>query len=419
MKKLSEWLEYISSLYPQAIDLDLSRMWPIVNDLGVKNFSCPVITVGGTNGKGSCVRFLESIYHAAGYRVGAYTSPDLFRFNERIRLNTEEIDDHSLIAAFEHIEKIRNHQPLTFFEFSTLAALYWFSQQNLNVLILEVGLGGRLDSVNVVNTDVAVIATIGIDHIDRLGPDRESIGYEKAGIFRTNKPVVCGDPDPPHTVTDAAARLHCPFYGLGKNFSYEMQGNSWTWKNEQHQLSSLSIPQLPMQNAATSLMVVELLQNKLSVSRAAIDLGVQRATLPGRFEIIHTPRVCVFDVAHNPSAALWLAEQLRTRCSAKKTIAVVGMLKDKLIPETIEPLQPLIDEWFIAGLSGPRGHDGSQIIEHLRANAKKNWYNFASVAEALRAAFAAAEKNETRVVIFGSFHTVAEAKSYLSLNELS
>lgn len=408
---LSEWLDYIAHLHPFAIDMGLSRVSVIADQLGLTKIKCPVITVGGTNGKGSCVSFLENIYLAAKYKVGAYTSPHLLEFNERIRLDGLSIDDESLIKAFEVIEKARGNQTLTFFEFTTLAALYIFQQAPLDVLILEVGLGGRLDAVNVVDADLSVITTIDLDHMDRLGPTRDSIAREKVGIMRAGKPTVCGDPNPPDIILKTAEELNSSLFGFGKCFSYQLEQDQWHWSGPKKKYLGLPMLTLKYQNAATSLMVVELLQNRLPVKLNAIKEGLGATYLPGRFEKITISSIpCILDVGHNPQAAHWFAEQLHSE-SKCRTLAVIAMLKDKVVDQTLHFLLPLVDSWYLAGLDCPRGGDSSHIVDYLSAKKVKSWYNFASVKEAFAAALKTCHDGiETRIIVFGSFHTVAAVK---------
>jgi dihydrofolate synthase/folylpolyglutamate synthase len=416
-KDLSEWLQYIEQLHPSTMDLGLQRVGPLAEALRLTHFRCPVIIVGGTNGKGSVVRTLEHLYSKAGYRVAAYTSPHLLRFNERIRLNMQEVDDHSLIDAFGVIEQGRGEVSLSFFEFTTLAALYLFQQESLDVVILEVGLGGRLDAVNVIEADVAVLTTVDIDHTDWLGPDRESIGTEKSGIFRFKQSVVCGDSNPPKTVLDVVKRLECDFHCLNQNFNFELGLSSWSWESQADQFANLPLTILKCQNVATSLMVLQLLQDRLPVLKSLIYQEIGQIFLSGRFEKIQQKTVhFILDVAHNPQSTEWLAEQLsQIRAESKKILAVVGMLKDKPIQDSLAHLTPYVDEWYVAGLSNvTRGANAEQISLSLAALEAKIWYNFNTVADALEAARKTCDDSLTCILVFGSFHTVAETKEWLN-----
>ncbi len=412
-KTFVEWLDYLNSLYPREIDLGLERVASIAKKNSLEKFSCPVITVGGTNGKGSVVRFLESIYLAAGYRVAAYTSPHLLRFNERLRINGQEITDDEFVDAFECIEQSRGNQSLTFFEFTTLAALLICQRRTLDVIILEVGLGGRLDAVNIVNSDVAVITSIAIDHTDWLGPDRDSIGREKAGIFREGKPAVCGDPNPPNVVREIAQSLQSPWYGFCEQFSVKIVGANWEWRGPHLSYCQLPLPELKLQNAAMSLMVVDLLQSRVPVTQYAVIRGLKTACLPGRWERATAGSVpVIFDVAHNPQATTYLAEQLSRAPSEGRTLAVVGMLKDKDIKGSLSPLLPLVSEWYTASLNVPRGASGADLATCLATHGVECCYNFASVETALAVALERCCSND-RILVFGSFYTVGIAKQYL------
>jgi dihydrofolate synthase/folylpolyglutamate synthase len=404
MQSLTEWLNYLEALNPHKIILGLERLTPVAQQLNITHFSCPVITVTGTNGKGSCVAILEAILTAAGYRVGAYTSPHLLRFNERIRINTQEINDEVLCNAFAVIQQevTRLKIPLTYFEFITLAALKIFRDANLDVLILEVGLGGRLDAVNIISADIAVITTVDIDHTEWLGKDRASIAREKAGIFRSKHDAICGDFDPPQNLLEIAKELNVRLHCIHKDFSFSQLQNTWHWQSKKILWKNLPLPKFTCQNAATALMVIELLQAKLTISLAAIQNGLLKAFLPGRLQQCGN---IIFDVAHNPHATHWLAKQLAV-ISKQRYIAVIGMLADKDIPGSLAPFCQQIDAWYVGTLPGPRGADSSVLLRALQAMGIKRCYNFASVAEAFLKAKQACENND-RIVVFGSFYTVA------------
>jgi dihydrofolate synthase/folylpolyglutamate synthase len=401
---LQQWLQYLESLNPHKIQLGLERVQAVAERLQVNQFSCPVITVTGTNGKGSTVAFLESILHAAGYRVGAYTSPHLFNFNERIRLLNTAIDNEKLCEAFAAVEHARNKTTLTYFEFTTLAAFILFKQADLDVLILEVGLGGRLDAVNIIDADIAVITAIGIDHVEWLGADRESIGYEKAGIFRANKFVVCGDVNPPQSVLEQAEKLCAKLFCKGRDFFYHKNKSDWDWQGSQTKLSHLPVPILDIENAATALMVLQLLQPGLPADFIATKTGIQNAFLPARFQQLDN---CIFDVAHNPQAAEWLANKLAQNPISGRTFAVVGMLADKDIPGTLRAMLPAIEEWHVADLIGPRAAKGELLAKALEQIGVMRYYNHPSIVQAYKTVQRLAGKQD-RVVIFGSFYTIVE-----------
>lgn len=415
---VSTWLDYINQLHHKEMDFGLDRLLTVATPVGWQRFSCPVITVTGTNGKGSCVRFLENIFTAAGFKTGAYTSPHLMCFNERIRIGNQNVDDQTLISAFQAVEQQRDSCSLSFFEFTFLAALQIFQNAALDVLILEVGLGGRLDAVNIVDADVAVITTIDLDHMDILGPDRESIAAEKAGIFRAKRPVVCGDPDPPANCRGIAKKLQAPWYGLNESFHYQVLPSEphWQWQGVQNGYDQLPPIQLKHQNAATSLMVVELLQDRLPVTEMALKTGLATTTLAGRFEkIIHDSVSCYLDVAHNPQGARWLAEQWRSVSVpvTGRRIAVFGMLSDKDIAGTGQSLLNYIDSWYVATLSVSRGANALQLQSVLLAQGAKNCHTFSTVEQALQAALADASLDSSVILVFGSFYTVAAARQFL------
>lgn len=414
MRTLADWVSYINSLHTREIDLGLERIKNLAQALQLDRFSCPVIVVGGTNGKGSVVKFIESIYLAAGYQVAAYTSPHLLHFNERLRINGQDVSDEKLIAAFNYVEQHRQGQSLTFFEFTTLAIFYICQQLPLEVLILEVGLGGRLDAVNIVDADVSVITNVDIDHKDFLGDTRELIGREKAGIARADKPLVCGDINPPQTVIETIQQLSTPFFVLGKQFNVRKHTDSWDWIGPDLSYLRLPLPELKIENAATSLMVIDLLQTRLPVTQYAVIIGVKRARLPGRFERMPASVPLIFDVAHNPQAVEYLGVQLQQQSIAGKTKAVVGMLADKEIEACLAVLMGCVDGWYIAGLEKEttRGASAQQLSNYLGTKTEKSCYNFASVGEALSKAMADSQPTD-RIVIFGSFYTVALAKQHL------
>ena len=369
--------------------------------------------MAGTNGKGSVIKSTESIYLSAGYRVAAFTSPHILKFNERLRVNGEEVSDEALMKAFSFIEKARGDQSLSFFEFTTLSILFICQRTALDVLLLEIGLGGRLDAVNIVEPTVSVITNIDIDHTEWLGSDRESIGREKAGIIRANKPIVCGDPEPPHSVLQVAQARHAPMYRLGEAFSLESSSSSWSWLGPRINYVRLPLPTLKLQNVATSLMTIEYLQEYLPVTQYAIMLGIKRATLPGRFEVVSQPRTVIYDVAHNPQATAYLAEKMQALPSSGRTFAVLGMLSDKDIAGALAPLTEGVDVWYVAGLEVERGASEQELVSELTAQGVKSCYNFSSVKAAMNQAISDSREQD-RVLVFGSFHTVSIAKEALS-----
>lgn len=404
-RSLYEWLCHWGALHPKVMDLGLERITRLADRLGVRKFKCPVITVGGTNGKGSTVNFLSSIYHKAGYRVGAYTSPHLLRFNERMCVNGEPISDTALCYIFQAIENIRDQVSLTYFEAATLAAFYYFQQVSLDIIILEVGLGGRLDAVNCVDADLAIITTISLDHTEILGKNRANIALEKAGILRPGKPAICGDLNPPDVLLQVAENLGVPLWLLGREFNYQETKQDWSWKHGDT-VYSLSKPHLPVQNAATALAAITRLQERIMVSQQHIEQGIKDATMAGRFQMIqHEPQVLV-DVAHNPESGKYLANKLENQTCTGKTYAVVGMLNDKDQENTVSHLLDIVDAWLIAPLLVIRGSDGSVLMRFL-TNKGVRVSRYSSVREAYITALKQATTHD-RIIVFGSFHTVSE-----------
>ena len=402
----AEWLKYLESLPSGLSEIredNFEKIKKLAESLGVTKFSGKVITIAGTNGKGSCVAFLENILIDAGYKVGAYISPHLLRYNERIRLNGHDIDERSLLNAFEIVYGIcnKNNIVLNYFEFSTIAALLIFKQQKLDFLLLEVGLGGRIDPVNIVDPDIAVITTISLDHVEQLGNTRESIGREKAGIMRPQSAVVCGDANPPLSIYSCAKKIKAKLYCLNKDFYYYVNSTSWIWvdKDEKKEITDLPIPKLPVQNAATSLKVISLLKKIITIDDKAVVSGLQKASLPGRFQFIPVMgKKCEFivDVAHNPESAVLLAQKITKRQEinfCKRSLAVVSMLKDKDIIATLQPLVKIIDVWYIAELDSVRASTLEQLQDALRSLGVKNFFNFISIENALRQVIADCDDN--------------------------
>jgi dihydrofolate synthase/folylpolyglutamate synthase len=407
-RSLAQWLEYIERQHPQAIALGLDRAVKVFDALKI-GISCPVITVGGTNGKGSTCAMLEAILQAAGYRTGLYTSPHLARYNERVRIGGREADDAALCEAFAAVEAARGDVPLTYFEFGTLGAFFLFHREKLDALVLEVGLGGRLDAVNLVDADCAVLTSVGIDHTEFLGNTREEIGREKAGIFRPGKPAVIADPDPPSTVLESKAKLLL----LGKDFGYRPEGTQWSYWGPSGKRGGLAHPALrgvnQLRNASAALCALDALRERLPVAMQEVRLGLAEVALPGRFQVLPGRPQVILDVAHNPQAAAVLAANLGDSGYAPETIAVFGMLKDKDIAGVIRAVAPRITRWHLATLPRPRGMDSaslSRIFSKLKI--KEPVTQHPSVSAALEAAKGEAKGND-KIVVFGSFLTVAGA----------
>lgn len=402
---LVTWLHYLEHLHAQAIDLGLERVKQVAGHLQLLQPAPTVFTVAGTNGKGTTCCTLESILLAAGLRVGVYSSPHLVRYTERVRIQGKELPEALHTQAFADIEAGRGAVSLTYFEFGTLSALQLFKQANLDVVILEVGLGGRLDATNIVDADVSVVTSIAIDHTDWLGNDRESIGREKAGIFRQGRPAVVGEPDMPGTIADVAAEKGAQLHRRGRDWEYSMQRETWSWQDKQRELSRLPLPNVPLANAATALAALH--YSSLNVSEEAIRQGLQHAALPGRFQTVQASPRLILDVAHNPHAAAYLANRLAELPKTGKVRAVVGMLSDKDIAGTLAHLTPLVDAWYCAPLEGPRGATAQQIAEHLTRS-----QSFLDVVTAWKQAMSEATEQDI-VIVCGSFHTVAHVMEAL------
>jgi len=441
---LDDWLRWQETLHPQKIDLSLERVAAVWQQLSADLGHAKVITVAGTNGKGSCVAMLESILLAAGYHVGAYTSPHLLHYNERIRINGQMVSDETLCQAFARVDQARGETTLSYFEFGTLAALLLFAglapaAQALDVVLLEVGLGGRLDAVNIIDADIALILSIAIDHSEWLGTDRDSIAIEKAGIFRHGRAAVCGDPDPPAALLDQACLQDVPLYCLGREYHQVSQPGSvsrapatWTWYDGQRRLDGLPKPHLEgdiqLDNAASVLQVLLLLEHELPLTDAAISAGLSRVRLPGRYQRLYCRppalQLCradddqavaiIADVAHNPAAAVALAQSLKEDKVSGATRAVFGMLKDKDMAAVVAALDNEIDYWYVTEPAAERACPATVLYAELQqvdVNGRQGRIRLcdgvdAAVQQALLDA-SAADGND-RLLVFGSFYTVAE-----------
>jgi len=414
--RLDQWLEWQQSAHPLAIDLGLERVARVLDRTGWAGFRQPVITVGGTNGKGSCVALIDALLRAGGHRVGTFTSPHLVDYRERIRIDGEWVSEASLLAAFERIADALGGDSLTFFEFNTLAALLVFETAAPDAVVLEVGLGGRLDAVNVVAADVAVIVSVGLDHMEYLGPDVESIGREKAGIFRRGRAAVCGMPQPPRAVLEVARSVGAKLQLRDRDFSWvERTDGRWDYRDSRGGLAGLPLPALQgvaqVGNAATALAAWRELSSRLPLSRAAIERGLAGVQLPGRFQRVPAASgfEWVFDVAHNPDAAAVLAASLARHPVPGRTLAVCGMLADKDVPAVLAALQGSVDRWIAAATDGPRGLSAADLVARGAA-AGIVMTPGGTVCDAMQAAARDAGAGD-RIVVFGSFHTVGPALS--------
>ena len=416
---LAAWLERIERLHPRQIELGLERVRLVAERMALRIEAISII-VGGTNGKGSTCAMLESILLAAGYRVGCYTSPHLMHFNERARINGEAASDEQLIEQFEAVEAARGDSSLTWFEFTTLAILRLFERSSLDVLVLEVGMGGRLDAVNIVDADCSIVTCIDIDHAEFLGDTREAIGFEKAHIYRPGRPAICTDPVPPQSLIDHASSIGADLWRFGQDFNYSGDRQQWSYGGRSQRRNSLAYPALrganQLLNASGVLAALEALRARLPVSAQAIRQGLASVELPGRFQVLAGRPAVVLDVGHNPHAAAHLAANLDNMGFFPYTFAVFGMLADKDIDATISHLRSRVDHWLCVDLSGPRGSSAADLAARLRkagvipgegVDAERTISCFASPREAFAAAHERAGEND-RIVVFGSFLTVAD-----------
>lgn len=407
---LADWLTYLESLNPKTIALGLERVAEVKQRLKLHPYF-PIIVVGGTNGKGSVCAMLESTLHAAGYRVGCYTSPHLLEYNERVRVSKHPANDAELCAAFKKIEKVRGDIPLTYFEFGTLAAVQMFIEQKVDVAILEVGLGGRLDAVNIFDADCAVVTSIDIDHTDYLGDTREKIAFEKAGIFRKGKVAVFGDSDMPEAIRAQAEKAGADLWCLGSEFGFTSHQGQWDFHGKKGNRSALPFPSLrgsyQLNNASAALAALDALKNKLPVSMEAVRRGMVEVALSARFQMIPGKPMLILDVAHNPHAARSLAKTLAALPPGPKTYAVCAMLKDKDMAGVVAALKSQVDVWLVAGIDAPRGATADEIGQVVDNENSGQPKRFDTVTEAVNHAYNQAGEND-RIVAFGSFYTVAE-----------
>ncbi|MWN05074.1 bifunctional tetrahydrofolate synthase/dihydrofolate synthase [Gilliamella sp. Pas-s95] len=408
MSNLNAWLCYLEQLHPTTIDLGLERVKTVAQRLDLLQPAPYVFTVAGTNGKGTTCRTLEMILLEKTLQVGVYSSPHLLRFTERVRINNQESSEQETVKAFVEIEKARGDISLTYFEYATLAALYQFKKAKLDVVILEVGLGGRLDATNIVDADVAIVTTIDIDHVDYLGDTRESIGREKAGIFKSKSIAIVGEPEIPTSILEVAKSVNCPIYAVGCDWCYQPINKSlWTFESPIKQYKHLPIANVPLANAATA--IAALAFSSLEVTQDQITKGLANANLTGRFQIIQRSPLVILDVAHNPHAAAYLTQQLEKLKAEYLNIGkvrfVVGMLKDKDIKSTLSILKG--DNWYCASLYGERGCRAEVLKQHLLNKGELNVSTFDTVFKAYQKAIHDAKKDDI-IVVCGSFHTVSD-----------
>ena len=414
---LTDWLGYIESIHPSTIDLTLERIKIVIERLNL-DISFPILTVGGTNGKGSTCSILESIYKEAGYKVACYTSPHFLNFNERIKIQALAVSDEVICEAFSRIESAREGVTLTYFEYGTIAAMIIFSEAHVDVAILEVGLGGRLDAVNVFDADCAIVTTVDLDHMDYLGHTREAIGFEKAGIYRTEKTSICGDFDPPQSLIKHAELIHADLKIIGKDFGYEAHHDSFDFLIDSTFVMNLPLPKLQgdfqLANATNALMAVKAMEDKLPLTEISIQKGITLTLLPGRFQEVKKMPSLILDVAHNPQAARSLSHNLKTHVVLGKTIAVFSILKDKDIFGVINELNLDIDDWFIAEIQNERAASIETISNTIqKINPSAHIEAFRNIQEAYQFASKEVTRND-RIIVFGSFFTVADIMKIIS-----
>nr|WP_320135188.1 bifunctional tetrahydrofolate synthase/dihydrofolate synthase [uncultured Amphritea sp.] len=418
---LSQWLEWIETNHPvDLIELGLDRLREVYERMNLDLSSSRIIIVGGTNGKGSTIAMLDQVLRDQGKTVGCFTSPHFLRYNERIKLAGQPVNDDLIVRAFAAIEQARGDVRLTYFEYNTLAALHVFALEQPEVMLLEVGLGGRLDAINIIDADISVVTTVSVDHVDWLGDDREQIGYEKAGIYRSDRPAVCGDPCAPQKLIDHATAIGAKLFLRGRDFNLSTDvDDGWLWQGEQlngNMLTVSGLPEitLPKANAATVLQVLNLLD--MMPEPDDLRQSLTRATLTGRMQKVRVGAVdYTLDVAHNPEAAAYLADRLEGQSVKGRTLMVLGMLADKDIDQVLACLKPVIDEWYLVTLNKPRGQKAAALREKLaKLGVINTVQTYASVAEALESVAHDATPDD-RVIIAGSFFTVSDALMALNM----
>jgi dihydrofolate synthase / folylpolyglutamate synthase len=409
---LKGWLDWQEKSHPLTIDLGLERVAKVYKALNPTGIKPTTITVAGTNGKGSCIAYLEAIYRAQGYKVGAYTSPHILKYNERIKIDGKPVSDGLICNAFERIEAVRDHTSLSYFEFGTLAALDIFSRADLDIQLLEVGLGGRLDAVNIIEPDAAIISSIGIDHVAWLGETREEIGYEKAGIFRASVPAIVGDPLPPDALRQVADDKRAIFYAIGKDFGYTKQENGWQWFSGEKQINDLPEPALKgehqYRNASAVIMATVLITDKLPVEEQSIRAGLQNVQLPGRFQLLEGDIPVLLDVGHNPEAVRTLVAYLAEHFPNRRIHAIFSMMKDKDIAEVLKIMNPVVYDWFFAPLTNLRAATETLMREIFSQQAMDNVsFGYTGFVDAFETAKKQAGADDL-LLVFGSFFLVSD-----------
>ncbi|HEY3486637.1 MAG TPA: bifunctional tetrahydrofolate synthase/dihydrofolate synthase [Gammaproteobacteria bacterium] len=408
---MHQWLQWQETLHPVTIDLGLDRVSRVYAQMGSVPLAPVVVIVSGTNGKGSCVALLEQIALYAGYSTGAYTSPHILSYNERVRINGKAVSDADFIAAFAAVDAARGTESLTYFEFGTLAAFHIFTQRKRDFVVLEVGMGGRLDATNIIDADAALITSIGLDHVQWLGHTRDEIAREKAGVLRSGRPAVCGDPQPPAILLEIARNQQTELRCIDRDFSYQLGQGSWDWKGPDAQFHGLPLPRMQgaaqLRNAASVLMLLSQLAPRLPVGRAAIEQGLQACMLPGRQQIVAQNPQILIDVAHNAEAIAELVLRLEQE-PRRRTCAVFSMLRDKPVAEAVRQLKPHIDAWYLAPVPTDRTLSAAELA---RIVATETGIGSPRCFDSVTAAFDAARhdaRTEERILVIGSFWTAAE-----------
>mgnify|MGYP006265858041 CR=1 FL=1 len=421
---LAQWLSWQESLHPLTIDLGLERVKRVFEKLLPKGYYQPItLTVAGTNGKGSSVAYLEAFYLAEGHSVGAYTSPHILRYSERIKINGIPVSDDVICAAFSDIDRARGDTTLSYFEFSTLAALLIFSQARVAIQILEVGLGGRLDAVNIVDADVAIVTSIAIDHVEWLGKTREKIGYEKAGVFRPHKPAIIGEPSPPDALINYAASIQADVFCINEAFGYVKKTPTWTWQSEHDEIADLPAPALKgehqYRNAASAIFATHCLKSHLSMSDNAIRMGLQQVKLAGRFQLIEGDIPILLDVGHNPQAVETLVAYLNEYFPNTHIHAIFSMMKDKDIAGVLSLMKPIVSQWFFTPLT----HNARAVTESTMrtifddCQIQTGHWGFSGFAQAFHAAKNTARAGDL-ILVFGSFFLVSDCCINLKIGEI-
>ena len=421
---LAQWLSWQESLHPLTIDLGLERVKRVYDTLLPRNHYQPItLTVAGTNGKGSSVAYLEAFYLAEGHSVGAYTSPHILRYSERIKINGEPVSDEVICGAFSQIDRARGDTTLSYFEFSTLAALLIFSQARVAIQVLEVGLGGRLDAVNIVDADVAIVTSIAIDHVEWLGKTRDKIGYEKAGVFRPHRAAIVGDPNPPQTLIDHAKNVKAQLFRIDEAYRYSKNAQTWTWQSMNNVIDHLPAPALKgehqYRNAASTIFATQCLKNRLPMRDESIRVGLQNVTLAGRFQLIEDDVPILLDVGHNPQAVETLVAYLNDNFPNTRIHAIFSMMKDKDIAGVLSLMKPIVSQWFFTPLS----HNARAVTESAmrvmfdECQIHTGHWGFSGFAQAFNAAKSTAQVGDL-ILVFGSFFLVSDCCVNLKIGEI-